>query len=106
MLLPSRNRSPLWPVAQPLSDPAKSMSDILAIFMFVLKPDARSLCFIQTYTSTPLTISKFRIVLNHALLETQHVNVKILRCGRLGAACGYCCHSVRETKDLLLPKVL
>ena len=49
MLFPSRNRSPVWPVAQPLSDPAKSMRDIFAILKFVLNPAVRSLCLIHTY---------------------------------------------------------
>ena len=49
MLFPSRKRSPDSPVAHPLSDPAKSMSDIFATLTFVLRPDARSLCLIQTW---------------------------------------------------------
>ncbi len=48
ILLPSRNRSPVCPVAHPLSDPARSMRDIFAILKLLLNPEARSLCLIHT----------------------------------------------------------
>ena len=49
ILAPSRNRAPRLVVTVALSDPAKSINDILATFTSVLKPLPLGCCLTNTY---------------------------------------------------------
>ena len=45
ILAPSLNRAPLFPVADPFSDPAKSIMESFATFMSDDVPELRLVCF-------------------------------------------------------------
>ena len=48
MLAPSRNRAPLVPVAEPFSDPARSIMDNLATLTSDERPEQRLFCLTTT----------------------------------------------------------